>query len=152
MGLGQTYLLVFVRKLRRSPHPLGLLRNGTESSDAAKRPGNYGAFVSDQAAENRSSSVAPAIEETEMNFNNLQSLRSLRSSSSAAVERHGVLASTKGSTFPVASGSEFRMLQDKSSAIAEAKQDGCTGNFKVLDSPFGNFLLPVIPSSTEFFE
>lgn len=54
--------------------------------------------------------------------------------------------------FPVASGSEFRMLQDKSSAIAEAKQDGCTGNFKVLDSPFGNFLLPVIPSSTEFFE
>ncbi|XP_004141024.1 uncharacterized protein LOC101218541 isoform X1 [Cucumis sativus] len=77
---------------------------------------------------------------------------SRRSSSSAAVERHGVLASTKGSTFPVASGSEFRMLQDKSSAIAEAKQDGCTGNFKVLDSPFGNFLLPVIPSSTEFFE
>ncbi|CAK9326676.1 unnamed protein product [Citrullus colocynthis] len=52
-----------------------------------------------------------------------------RTLSSAAVERQGVSASTKGSIFPVSSGSELRILQDKSSAVAEAKQDGCTGIF-----------------------
>lgn len=54
--------------------------------------------------------------------------------------------------FPVATGSEFRIQQAKSFAVAQAKQDGCTGNFKILDSPFGNFLLPVIPSPAEFVE
>ncbi|XP_022999554.1 hexokinase-1-like [Cucurbita maxima] len=51
--------------------------------------------------------------------------------SSVGVQRQGISVSTKGSTCPVASGSEFRILQDKSSAVAEAKQDCCTGNFKM---------------------
>ncbi|KAG7030460.1 hypothetical protein SDJN02_08807, partial [Cucurbita argyrosperma subsp. argyrosperma] len=72
--------------------------------------------------------------------------------SSVGVERQGISVSTKGSICPVSSGSEFRILQDKSSAVAEAKQDCCTGNFKILDSPFGNFLLPVIPSPAELVE
>ncbi|XP_022154670.1 uncharacterized protein LOC111021873 isoform X2 [Momordica charantia] len=51
---------------------------------------------------------------------------SRRTLSSAAVERERVSASTKGSTFPVATGSEFRIQQAKSFAVAQAKQDGCT--------------------------
>lgn len=37
----------------------------------------------------------------------------------------------------------------KDFAVAEAREDHCTGNFKIFDSPFGNFLLPVIPTRAE---
>ncbi|XWS69944.1 hypothetical protein CRYUN_Cryun03dG0006900 [Craigia yunnanensis] len=43
----------------------------------------------------------------------------------------------------------FRIQQDKTFAVAQAKQDGCTGNFKKFDSQCGNFLVPVVPSRAE---
>jgi hypothetical protein len=39
--------------------------------------------------------------------------------------------------------------QAKNIAVTQAQQDGCTGNFKIFDSPFGNFLVPVIPTPAE---
>ncbi|KAH1057128.1 hypothetical protein J1N35_035193 [Gossypium stocksii] len=43
----------------------------------------------------------------------------------------------------------FRIQQDKNFAVAQAQQDGCTGNFKKFDSWYGNFLVPVVPSQAE---
>lgn len=42
-----------------------------------------------------------------------------------------------------------RIQQAKNFAVAQAQQEGCTGNFKIFDSPFGNFLVPVIPTRKE---
>ena len=47
------------------------------------------------------------------------------------------------------SGISLRNQQAKNFAVAEAKQDGCTGNFKKFDSQYGNFLVPVVPSRAE---
>ncbi|XVF34929.1 hypothetical protein REPUB_Repub18cG0100600 [Reevesia pubescens] len=43
----------------------------------------------------------------------------------------------------------FKNQQAKNFAVAQAQQDGCTGNFKIFDSEFGNFLVPVVPSRAE---
>ncbi|MBA0568040.1 hypothetical protein Golob_005559 [Gossypium lobatum] len=43
----------------------------------------------------------------------------------------------------------FRIQQDKNFAVAQAQQDGCTGNFMKFDSWYGNFLVPVVPSRAE---
>ncbi|KAA8534938.1 hypothetical protein F0562_029846 [Nyssa sinensis] len=48
------------------------------------------------------------------------------------------------------SGINQRIQQAKNHAVAQAKQEGCTGNFRIFDSPFGNFLVPVIPTRAEF--
>ncbi|KAJ4950578.1 hypothetical protein NE237_027410 [Protea cynaroides] len=40
----------------------------------------------------------------------------------------------------------LKIQQAKKNAVAQAQQEGCTGNFRSFDSPFGNFLLPVIPT------
>ncbi|KAH9649082.1 hypothetical protein KPL70_025845 [Citrus sinensis] len=52
---------------------------------------------------------------------------------------------------PVAQTSEInvRIQKAKNFAVAQAQQEGCTGNFKIFDSPFGNFLMPVIPTRKE---
>ncbi|WJX25991.1 hypothetical protein P8452_14975 [Trifolium repens] len=34
-------------------------------------------------------------------------------------------------------------------AITQAQQDGCTGNYRIFDSPYGNFLVPVVPTHAE---
>ncbi|KNA07586.1 hypothetical protein SOVF_169550 isoform B, partial [Spinacia oleracea] len=39
--------------------------------------------------------------------------------------------------------------QARNHAIAQAQQEGCTTNFRIFDSPFGNFLIPVIPTRAE---
>lgn len=41
---------------------------------------------------------------------------------------------------------KLRVLQARNHAVAQARQDGCTANFRIFDSPFGNYLLPVIPT------
>lgn len=41
------------------------------------------------------------------------------------------------------------MQQARDLAVAQAQQDGVLGNFKIFDSPFGNFLVPVIPTAKE---
>ncbi|KAH9574060.1 hypothetical protein CY35_01G035300 [Sphagnum magellanicum] len=40
---------------------------------------------------------------------------------------------------------EMRLQQAKRAALARAQSMGAPGNFKSFDSPFGNFMLPVIP-------
>ncbi|KAF7813884.1 TRNA-2-methylthio-N(6)-dimethylallyladenosine synthase [Senna tora] len=54
---------------------------------------------------------------------------------------------------PVAqtSGINLRIEQAKTFAVAQAQQDGCTGNYRIFDSPFANFLVPVIPTRAELF-
>ncbi|KAI4380010.1 hypothetical protein MLD38_006244 [Melastoma candidum] len=42
-----------------------------------------------------------------------------------------------------------RIDEAKRFAVAQARQDGCTGNYRIFDSQFGNFLLPVIPNRAE---
>ncbi|KAK4372862.1 hypothetical protein RND71_008246 [Anisodus tanguticus] len=42
-----------------------------------------------------------------------------------------------------------KIQQARNFAVAQAHQDGCTGNFRIFDSPFGNFLVPVIPTRAE---
>ncbi|OIW03708.1 hypothetical protein TanjilG_29743 [Lupinus angustifolius] len=34
-------------------------------------------------------------------------------------------------------------------AATEAQKDGCTGNYRIFDSAFGNFLVPVVPTRAE---
>ncbi|EEF48176.1 conserved hypothetical protein [Ricinus communis] len=46
-------------------------------------------------------------------------------------------------------GVDYRIQAAKEFAVAQAQQEGCTGNFKILDSPFENFLVPVIPTRAE---
>ncbi|KAL1555005.1 hypothetical protein AAHA92_15494 [Salvia divinorum] len=43
----------------------------------------------------------------------------------------------------------LRIQQARDHAVAQAQQDGCTGNFRVFNSPFGNYLVPVIPTRAE---
>ncbi|PNX86466.1 hypothetical protein L195_g042544, partial [Trifolium pratense] len=47
------------------------------------------------------------------------------------------------------SGINFAGPQNKYSAITQAQQDGCTGNYRIFDSPYGNFLVPVVPTHAE---
>lgn len=45
-----------------------------------------------------------------------------------------------------------RIQQAKNFAVAQAQQEGCTGNYRIFDSPFGNFLVPVLPTRAELSE
>ncbi|CAL9027769.1 unnamed protein product, partial [Prunus brigantina] len=49
----------------------------------------------------------------------------------------------------ISSGVNLRVQQAKNAAVAQAQQDGSTGNFRIFDSPFGNYLVPVVPTSKE---
>ncbi|KAI7728040.1 hypothetical protein M8C21_014995 [Ambrosia artemisiifolia] len=44
---------------------------------------------------------------------------------------------------------DLRVQQAKNHAIAQAQQDGSKANFRIFDSPFGNFLVPVVPTRAE---
>ncbi|CAA0840433.1 Unknown protein [Striga hermonthica] len=43
----------------------------------------------------------------------------------------------------------LKIQQARNYAVAQAQQDCCAGNFRIFDSPFGNYLVPVIPSRSE---
>ncbi|KAK6941448.1 hypothetical protein RJ641_026825 [Dillenia turbinata] len=47
------------------------------------------------------------------------------------------------------SGVPLAVQQAKKHAILQAQQDGCMGSFRSFDSPYGNFLVPVIPTCAE---
>ncbi|GAY51286.1 hypothetical protein CUMW_133050, partial [Citrus unshiu] len=74
-----------------------------------------------------------------------------RIDSSSTADKTRDVPSTSHTTVPVAQTSEInvRIQQAKNFAVAQAQQEGCTGNFKIFDSPFGNFLVPVIPTRKE---
>ncbi|ESR41232.1 hypothetical protein CICLE_v10027039mg [Citrus x clementina] len=57
--------------------------------------------------------------------------------SSSTANKARDVPSTSHTIVPVAQTSEIN------------QQEGCTGNFKIFDSPFGNFLVPVIPTRKE---
>lgn len=44
---------------------------------------------------------------------------------------------------------DLNVQQAKNLAVAQAQQEGCTGNFRSFDSQFGNFLVPVIPTEAD---
>ncbi|KAK9059477.1 hypothetical protein SSX86_020179 [Deinandra increscens subsp. villosa] len=44
---------------------------------------------------------------------------------------------------------DLRIQQAKNHAIAQAQQDGSKANFRIFDSPFGNFLVPAVPTRAE---
>ncbi|KAL9440742.1 hypothetical protein AB3S75_019417 [Citrus x aurantiifolia] len=71
--------------------------------------------------------------------------------SSSTADKTRDVPSTSHTTVLVAQTSEtnVRIQQAKNFAVAQAQQEGCTGNFKIFDSPFGNFLVPVIPTRKE---
>ena len=52
---------------------------------------------------------------------------------------------------PIAQTSKnnLKIQQAKNFAVAQAQQEHCTGNYRIFDSPFGNFLVPVIPTRAE---
>ncbi|KEH27217.1 hypothetical protein MTR_6g088800 [Medicago truncatula] len=47
------------------------------------------------------------------------------------------------------SGINSTVSQNKSFAATQAQQDGCTGNYRIFYSPYGNFLVPVVPTHAE---
>ncbi|XP_019191782.1 PREDICTED: uncharacterized protein LOC109186307 isoform X2 [Ipomoea nil] len=47
------------------------------------------------------------------------------------------------------SAASDKIKQAKNLAVAQAQQEGSKGNFRIFDSPFGNFLVPVIPTRAE---
>ncbi|KAI3757662.1 hypothetical protein L6452_05205 [Arctium lappa] len=65
---------------------------------------------------------------------------------------HAVSASTIKPTVNVA---QTRVVIDpriqlaKNHAVAEAQKDGSKANFRIFDSPFGNYLVPVVPTRAE---
>ncbi|KAK4396976.1 hypothetical protein Sango_1534200 [Sesamum angolense] len=47
------------------------------------------------------------------------------------------------------SRNNLRIQEARNSAVAQAQSEGCMGNFKIFDSPYGNYLVPVIPTRAE---
>ncbi|KAL0410601.1 UNVERIFIED_CONTAM: hypothetical protein Slati_3649800 [Sesamum latifolium] len=47
------------------------------------------------------------------------------------------------------SRNNLRIQEARNSAVAQAQYEGCMGNFRIFDSPYGNYLVPVIPTRAE---
>ncbi|KAI9128780.1 hypothetical protein K1719_000263 [Acacia pycnantha] len=75
--------------------------------------------------------------------------RSVASSSDEKNEKAAIPAGGLQAPVVEISGSKFRIQQAKNFAIAQAQADGCTGNYRINDSPFGNFLVPAIPTRAD---
>nr|XP_010915176.2 uncharacterized protein LOC105040380 [Elaeis guineensis] len=44
---------------------------------------------------------------------------------------------------------DSKVQQAKKFAVTQAQQEGCLGNYRSFDSPFGNYLVPVIPTHAD---
>ncbi|KAF7800957.1 hypothetical protein G2W53_044546 [Senna tora] len=77
--------------------------------------------------------------------------RRVVASSDAKNDKASTLTLASGLQIPVAqsSGINLRIEHTKNFAVAQAQQDGCTGNYSIFDSPFANFLVPVISTRAE---
>lgn len=42
-----------------------------------------------------------------------------------------------------------RIQQARNYAVEEARRDGCTANYQVFDSAFGNYLVPLTPTRAQ---
>ncbi|XP_044463798.1 uncharacterized protein LOC123194586 isoform X1 [Mangifera indica] len=76
---------------------------------------------------------------------------SRRPVSSPTAEKSRDATSVSHFTAATAQTSEInvRIQQAKNFSVAQAQQEGCNANFRIFDSPFGNFLVPVIPTRKE---
>ncbi|KAG6658382.1 hypothetical protein CIPAW_04G157000 [Carya illinoinensis] len=73
-----------------------------------------------------------------------------RTVSSVAAKKERVQTSAETFKVPVVErGVNLTIQQAKNLAVTQAQQDGSTGNFKIFDSPYGNFLVPVVPTRDE---
>jgi len=45
----------------------------------------------------------------------------------------------------------LKIQQAKKYAVTQAQQEGWLGNFRSFDSPFGNYLVPLIPTHADLF-
>lgn len=77
-----------------------------------------------------------------------------RAVSSVVAKKESVKTYVETFKIPMArtSGVNLANQQAKNVAVTQAQQDGCTGQFRIFDSPFGNFLVPVIPTPAELAE
>ncbi|KAF8400932.1 hypothetical protein HHK36_014235 [Tetracentron sinense] len=75
-------------------------------------------------------------------------LLSKRSVSSPAAKKDAVTL-MQSSAVPMTHASGTSVQHAKKYAVTQAQQEGCTGNFRSFDSPFGNFLVPVIPTRAD---
>ncbi|KAG6511166.1 hypothetical protein ZIOFF_029221 [Zingiber officinale] len=46
---------------------------------------------------------------------------------------------------------KIQIQQAKKFAVSQAQQEGCLGNYRSFDSPFGNYIVPVIPTRADLF-
>ncbi|ONK69793.1 uncharacterized protein A4U43_C05F26790 [Asparagus officinalis] len=46
---------------------------------------------------------------------------------------------------------DLKIQQAKMYAVTQAQHEGWLGNFRGFDSPFGNYLVPVIPTHADLF-
>ncbi|KAM3249877.1 hypothetical protein P3L10_011647 [Capsicum annuum] len=53
---------------------------------------------------------------------------------------------TTDTTSVIATTQTSSLIKERDVALTQAKLDKATGNFRVFDSPFRNFLVPVIPT------
>jgi hypothetical protein len=53
---------------------------------------------------------------------------------------------------PSAAVDLLRIKEAKKFAVAQAQQEACLGIYKSFDSPFGNFLVPVIPTLEDLLQ
>lgn len=76
---------------------------------------------------------------------------SSRTASLPAETKHGVTTSMSTSAVHIAQTSDIhlKIQQAKNYAVAQARQEGCMAKFRIFDSPFGNFLVPFIPTRSE---
>ncbi|WOK91448.1 hypothetical protein Cni_G00139 [Canna indica] len=73
-------------------------------------------------------------------------------SQAAKDTKDNATASSTGSLVPTSQVRlDLKIQQAKNFAVTQAQQEGCLGNYKSFDSPFGNYLLPVIPTRADLF-
>ncbi|KAJ8768705.1 hypothetical protein K2173_023609 [Erythroxylum novogranatense] len=65
-------------------------------------------------------------------------------------EKNRDATSTSYSKVPPLTSEVDRKIQEaKNFAVSQAQRDHSMGNYRIIDSPFGNFLIPVIPTRAE---
>lgn len=47
---------------------------------------------------------------------------------------------------------DLRIKEAKKFAVTQAQQEACLGNYRSFDSPFGNFLVPAIPTLEDLLQ
>ncbi|XP_074569033.1 uncharacterized protein LOC141825552 [Curcuma longa] len=46
---------------------------------------------------------------------------------------------------------KIQIQQAKKFAVSQVQQERCLGNYRSFDSPFGNYIVPVIPTRADLF-